>query len=160
MAHMPITVRSLLAEDWPGLWPMLKDMGVNGDHPDTQRERYLGLVADPRWVILGAQADGELAGYAAVQDHGPHLRSGDDHRVARLHDLYVRPDLRMGGVGRALMAAVSEWARHRVRYLEWQAHRERAVPFYERLGYKGDPCPQPEYPTFEIDFRATSGSGG
>ncbi|MER5332059.1 GNAT family N-acetyltransferase [Micromonospora sp. NPDC002717] len=156
---MRIEIRSLIADDWPRLWPMLKDMGVNGEHPDAQRERYVQLVADPRWVILGADADGELAGYAAVQDHGPHLRSGDDHRVARLHDLYVRPDLRLGGVGRALMTVVSRWARQRVRYLEWQAHRERAAPFYERLGYKGEPCPQPDYPTFEIDFRSTSGAG-
>ncbi|MEV5764443.1 GNAT family N-acetyltransferase [Micromonospora sp. NPDC052213] len=156
---MRIEIRSLIADDWPRLWPMLKDMGVNGEHPDAQRERYVQLVADPRWVILGADADGELAGYAAVQDHGPHLRSGDDHRVARLHDLYVRPDLRLGGVGRALMTVVSRWARQRVRYLEWQAHRERAAPFYERLGYQGEPCPQPDYPTFEIDFRSTSGAG-
>ncbi|MDZ5445397.1 hypothetical protein U2F26_22145 [Micromonospora sp. 4G57] len=44
--------------------------------------------------------------------------------------------------------------RRRVRYLEWQAHRERAAPFYERLGHRGESCPQPEYPTFILDFRS------
>lgn len=29
------------------------------------------------------------------------------------------------------------------------------APFYERLGYRGEPCPQPEYPTFVIDFDET-----
>ena len=133
---------------------MLRDMGVNDEHPDRQRDRCAGLMDDPRWVVLGAYVDGELTGYAAVQDYGPHLRAGDDHRVARLHDLYVRPDRRRAGVGRALMAAVSQWAGRRVRHLEWQAHGERAAPFYERLGYRGEACPQPEYPTFQVDFRA------
>jgi len=50
------------------------------------------------------------------------------------------------------MAAVVEWAGQRVRHLEWQAHQNRAAMFYERLGYRGDPCPQPEYPTFQVDF--------
>ncbi|WP_236647617.1 GNAT family N-acetyltransferase [Micromonospora sicca] len=95
-----------------------------------------------------------LTGYAAAQDQGPHLRSGDAHRVARLHDRYVRPDRRRHGVGRALLAAVSDRAAGWVRYLEWQAHRERAAPFYERLGHRGEPCPQPEYPTFILDFRS------
>jgi hypothetical protein len=52
------------------------------------------------------------------------------------------------------VSAVTEWAAERVRYLEWQAHHERSAPFYERLGYSGQPCPQPDYPTFEIDFSA------
>ena len=120
LTHMAITVRPLTLDDWPGLWPMLQDMGSNDEHPDIQRDRYASLLDDPRWVVLGAHTDGELTGYAAAQDHGPHLRGGDDHRVARLHDLYVRTDSRLTGVGRALMTAVKQWAGHRVRYLEWQ----------------------------------------
>ncbi len=49
-------------------------------------------------------------------------------------------------------AAVSDWAAGPVRYLEWQAHHERAAPFYERLGHRGQSCPQPEYPTFILDL--------
>jgi GNAT superfamily N-acetyltransferase len=107
-------------------------------------------VADPRWVALGYD-DGGLLGYAVVQDYGPHLRAGRRHH-GRLHDLYVDPEHRRTGVGRALMEAVAEWASTRVRHLEWQAHFERAAPFYEQLGHRGEPCPQPEYPTFEIEF--------
>lgn len=146
------TVRGLAAEDWPALWPMLCDMGVGADPPEVHRRRFLDLLADPRWALLGAVDPDGLVGYAAAQDHGPHLRSGDEHRTARLHDLYVRPDRRRHGVGAALLAAVSAWAAGRVRHLEWQAHRERAAPFYERLGHRGEACPQPEYPTFLVDF--------
>ncbi|WP_406046068.1 GNAT family N-acetyltransferase [Micromonospora sp. NBC_00898] len=95
---------------------MLRDMGVGDDPPAVQRERFLLLRADPRWALLAAVGDDGLTGYAAAQDHGPHLRSGDAHRVARRHDLYVRPDRRRHGVGRALLVAVSDWAAGRVRY--------------------------------------------
>jgi hypothetical protein len=50
------------------------------------------------------------------------------------------------------MDAVVEWASPRVRHLQWQAHETRAAPFYERLGYRGSPCPQPDHPEFEITF--------
>lgn len=151
---MTIAVRDLTVEDWPQLWPMLRDMGVGDDPPEVHRDRFRRMLGDPRWSLLAAVDEDGLTGYAAAQDHGPHLRSGDAHRVARLHDLYVRPDRRRHGVGRALLAAVSDWAAGRVRYLEWQAHRDRAAPFYERLGHRGEPCPQPEYPTFILDFGA------
>lgn len=135
---MDVEIRSLTEADWPQLWSFLVAMGT--------------ILEDPRWLLIGAASlDTILLGYAAGQDHGPHLRSGDVHRTARLHNLFVTPAARRPGVGRALMAQVALWAAGCARYLEWQAHGTRA-PFYERLGYRGEPCPQPDYPTFEIDF--------
>ncbi|TWJ13046.1 L-amino acid N-acyltransferase YncA [Stackebrandtia albiflava] len=152
---MPITVRPLAATDWPSLWRLWH----HTDDPEpVARDRFRDLLTDGRWGMFGSVTDaGRLTGYAAVQDHGPHWRTGDHHRVARFHDLYVAEADRRTGAGRALVAAVVEWAATRVRYLEWQAHHARAAPFYERLGYRGDPCPQPDYPHFEIDFRAGGG---
>jgi GNAT superfamily N-acetyltransferase len=152
-AAMTPTIRPLTAADWPAFWPLLKDMGTD-DEEHTARPRYDTLVQDPRWGVLGATDNGVLLGYAAVQDYGPHLRLGNLHRIGRLHDLYVHPDHRRRGMGRALMDGAAAWAATRVRYLEWQAGHSTSAPFYERLGYHGDPCPQPEYPTFVIDFRA------
>ena len=54
------------------------------------------------------------------------------------------------------MSAVVDWAATRIHDLEWQAHQERSAPFYESLGYSGLPCPQPDYPTFEIEFPAAT----
>src|SRR5207248_11475500 len=91
-----------------------------------------------------------LVGYGWAQDYGPHLRSGAS--TARLHDLFAVPDCRRRGIGAALFTAIKTWAMGKgVRYLQWQASLS-AVPFYERLGYAGDPCPQPDYPFFEIEF--------
>ncbi|WP_020579323.1 GNAT family N-acetyltransferase [Actinopolymorpha alba] len=149
---MTLTTRQLTSGDWPSFWPLLKDMGTD-DEETSARGRYDELLVDPRWGILGGIDGDRLIGYAAVQDYGPHLRLGNLHRIARLHDLYVHPDERGRGVGRVLMEGVTTWAAVRVRYLEWQAGHKTSAPFYERLGYKGEPCPQPEYPTFVIDFR-------
>ncbi|HVX42952.1 MAG TPA: GNAT family N-acetyltransferase [Mycobacteriales bacterium] len=149
---MRFPTRQLTADDWAEFWPMLKDMGTDDD-ADQARPRYEMLVQDPRWGILGAQDGDRLVGYAAVQDYGPHLRLGDMHRLARLHDLYVLPRHRRRGVGTSLLEAAKTWTAEHARYLEWQAGEHTSAPFYTRLGYTGEPCPQPEYPTFVIDFQ-------
>ncbi|GAB3828259.1 GNAT family N-acetyltransferase [Kribbella italica] len=143
-------VRRLTPSDWTDLWPLLQGFGTKLPE-DEARDVYGELLVDPRWAIFGALFEDRLIGYAAAQNYGPHLRAGRRHQ-GRLHDLYVEPGARRTGVGRELVAAVVEWAAGEVRWLEWQAHHERAAPFYERLGYRGAACPQPEYPTFEIDF--------
>lgn len=150
--------RGLRPDDFDELWPMLMAMGTSSPEPEA-RPRFVALMLDERWLLVGCSMDGtELVGYAAAQDYGPHLRNGDLHRTARLHDLFVLPGVRKQGVGRELMHAVTRWAESRVRYLEWQAHETRAAPFYERLGYAGEPCPQPDYPTFELDFIGPEGT--
>lgn len=148
---MSPTTRTLGEGDWSAFWPLLRATGTDDEEP-VAHQRYLDLLPDPKWVVFGVELDGQLVGYAAVQDYGPHLRIGDVHRIARLHDVYVHAEYRRAGAGRALMAAVTEWAAQHVRHLEWQAHHERAAPFYERLGFHGEPCPQPDYPTFVVDF--------
>ncbi|HEY8456283.1 MAG TPA: GNAT family N-acetyltransferase [Actinopolymorphaceae bacterium] len=150
---MPPTIREVTSDDWPSFWPLLSGMGTDDDEP-VARQRFDELLRDPRWTILVADEGGRLIGYAALQDYGPHLRTGNLHRLARLHDLYVHPDSRRQGVGRVLMEAVTRWGAEHVRYVEWQAGEKTAAPFYEHLGYRGEPCPQPEYPTFVIDFKA------
>lgn len=117
-----------------------------------RRSVFFGWPPIPPGLIVVAGEGTRLLGYAAAQDHGDHLRAGKEGRVARLHDVYVAPDARHTGVGRLLMEAVVRWASTRVRYLQWQAHESESAPFYERLGYRGDPCPQPDYPEFEVTF--------
>lgn len=148
---MATSVRSALAQDWPQLWPLLVGMG-NVDDEDLASQRFRRVVTDRAWLVVVAEDDGRLVGYATAQDHGDHLRAGHEGRVARLHDMYVDPARRGTGVGRLLMGAVVGWASTRVRHLQWQPHETRAVPFYEKLGYRGSSCPQPDHPEFEISF--------
>ena len=146
-----LTPRCSTSADWPHLWPMLQDMGTVEDE-QAARTTYEALLHDPRWLIVVAESIGEPVGYAAVQDYGPRLRATTAGRFGRLHDVYVVAGSKRQGVRRSLMQAVESWASGRVSYLHCQAHHERSAPFYERLGYRGDPCPQPDYPGFEVAY--------
>ncbi len=155
---MPQT-RPAWSEDWDKILPLLEGMeGVDMGSDAAARQRFEHIVHSSDHYLPVA-VDGEcLVGYGWVQDYGPHLRTGA--RTARLHDLFVPLEHRRRGIGAALFLAVMTWAERRgVRYLEWQAS-PAALPFYERLGYIGDPCPQPDYPFFEIEFPLASRASG
>jgi GNAT superfamily N-acetyltransferase len=150
---MGVSVRAVRSDDWTEMLPLLVGMGgIKGEDEEQTRARFVRLADDPAWLIIVADVGQRLDGYAAVQDYGDHLRAGKEARVARLHDVYVVPTSRNAGVGRLLMDGVVKWAATRVRYLQWQAHECRSAPFYQKLGYQGQPCPQPDYPEFEIKF--------
>lgn len=146
-----VTTRDAREEDWSALWLLLQGMGVS-DNEAVVKARFESMTRRNDWLIVLGELDGAAVGYAAVQDYGEHLRGGRRGHVGRLHDIFVTSDARQRGVGTALMAAVVNWAEQRVGYLQWQAHETQAAPFYERLGYRGDSCPQPDYPEFEIAF--------
>jgi GNAT superfamily N-acetyltransferase len=144
-----LQIRPAIHAERGNILPLLYGMG-SVDADDKVKTRFVQLIERPDHHLPIAIYNEELVGYAWAQDYGPHLRSGN--RTARLHDLFVRPDYRKLGVGTALFMAIKTWAEQAgIRYLEWQAS-QTALGFYERLGYKGDPCPQPDYPFFEIEF--------
>lgn len=101
------------------------------------RERITSLIASADHCIFVAEIDGEIIGYAAAQDYGPALRR--DWSVARMHDLWVCPEARMKGAGRALFVAVRDWAEREtdIRLLEWQS-TETGRPFFRALELTGE----------------------
>lgn len=89
-------------------------------------------------TILVAQADGELLGFCQLY---PTWCSVAAARIFVLYDLFVDPDARRGGVGRALMRAAQQFGRAAgaVRLdLTTARTNARAQALYESLGWQRD----------------------
>lgn len=88
------------------LWP---------DEDPVALERELA-AADPALLGLVAEADGRLIGFAeaSVRNHAEGAPPGP---AAYLEGIWVEPECRRRGAGRALLAAVEGWARRRG--LDW-----------------------------------------
>ena len=131
---------------------MLLEMGFVDDEAALEG-RFAGFCRDEAHTLLVAVLGGQVVGYAALQDYGTHLRSGNRHRTAKLDDLYTRPDFRRRGVARTLMQAVEHWAQARpLRYVFWYANTHEAGPAYRRMGYQAADAGQEGFLFFEIDL--------
>jgi GNAT superfamily N-acetyltransferase len=84
--------------------------------------------------VLTARSDGRPVGVAVLAYR---LNVSAAGAFASVEDLYVVPDTRRRGVGRALLEAVRERCTARgVSYVEAQVEDEEAMAFYEALGYQ------------------------
>jgi GNAT superfamily N-acetyltransferase len=143
-----LLIRHVEPDDIVGMWPIIEH------NSDKNRDLFINRVMQKRVLedhyIPVALLNNKVLGYAWVQDYGPHIRVG--YRTARMNDLFVDAEHRRKGTGRELVFAVKRWCEGRnVKWLQWQSS-EKAIPFYESLGLKGDPCPDPGHPFFEIEF--------
>ena len=87
--------------------------------------------------LLAAWADGVPVG-VTVFAFRPSISLGAI--FASIEDLYVKPDARRRGVGRALLEAVARsCAEGGVSYVEVQVEDEEAATFYGALGYEEEP---------------------
>lgn len=84
--------------------------------------------------VLAARAEDLILGVAAV-DYRLNVSAGS--LFASIEDLYVRPQTRHQGVGRALLEAAHERCAERgVSYVEVQVQDDEAEAFYAALGYE------------------------
>lgn len=98
---------------------------------DLERE---GFGPTPRFHCLLADCDGETVGYA-LYFHTYSTWTG--HAGLHLEDLFVLPEFRGKGVGKALIAAVAAQAQAEgCRRLEWAVldWNQPAIDFYRSLG--------------------------
>jgi GNAT superfamily N-acetyltransferase len=102
--------------------------------PDAFAEKLRKAVEAGDMDVLAARSEGQILG-VAVLAYRPNIPAGA--LFASIEDLYVRPEARRRGVGRALLIAANERCAARgVSYVEVQVEDEAAESFYASLGYE------------------------
>ncbi len=84
--------------------------------------------------VLAARAEGRVIGVAVIA-YRLNISAGGP--FASIEDLYVRPESRRRGVGRALLEAVAQRCKVRgISYIEAQVEDDEAAAFYSAMGYE------------------------
>ncbi len=106
-------------------------MSYEPDH-DAFASSFVAMVESQDVALLVAEDGGTLAGYAMAVEFATLFANG---RVAQIEEIFVEEAKRGAGTGRALVAAVVEWARSRGA-VEVTVPTRRAGDYYERLGFE------------------------
>jgi GNAT superfamily N-acetyltransferase len=107
-----------------------------GAEPEAARNRWFFsrfLHPSEEGLLLGAWANGDLVGFATLYWFHSSVKAAD---TVLMNDLFVREDVRGGGVGRALIkAALGETRRRGAGHLEWYTapHNLAARRLYDSL---------------------------
>ena len=105
--------------------------------PAAFAEEFREAVEAEALEVLAARAEDRLVGVAVLAFR---LSVSLGGLFASIEDLYVRPEARRRGVGRALFEAVGERCEaHGISYVEAQVEEEGAEAFYAALGYEREP---------------------
>ena len=133
-----LTIRPVAEDDVEALFGLILELAgyeklsddVNGDPEVLRRSLFEERTAE----ALLAELDGEAVGYAILCGT---FSSFECRGGIWIEDIYVRPEARRAGVGRALFAKAAELAVERgFPRVEWAAldWNELALGFYDRLG--------------------------
>jgi GNAT superfamily N-acetyltransferase len=105
--------------------------------PESFARRLREAVETGEFEVLAARAEGRVVGVAVLAYR---LSISAGGLFASVEDLYVEPDARRRGLGRALLEAVGERCAARgVSYIEAQVEDEEATAFYAAVGYEEEP---------------------
>lgn len=136
---MAVTIRSATVEDAPLVLRFIRELAeyerLAHECVATEADVRATLFGpQPQAEVLIAEADGEPAGWALFfHNYSTFLA----RRGLYLEDLFVRPEMRGRGVGRALLARLAAIARERgCGRFEWSVldWNESAIGFYRSLG--------------------------
>ena len=95
--------RQILLKWMEELWP---------GHTESERDAlWKELRADANAVLLVAELDGRLAGFAQCQLRRDYVEGSSTSPVGYLEGIYVEPQCRKHGVARALVTVCEQWAR-------------------------------------------------
>ena len=104
--------------------------------PDLAAKHYETMMNQPDCRVLAARQGDTILG--TVSGFCCHGLAGS---FLAIEDLIVREDLRGGGIGTKLMAAIDDYGRQRggcYALLVSSGFRKRAHQFYEKIGYTED----------------------
>ncbi|MDQ3303392.1 MAG: GNAT family N-acetyltransferase [Actinomycetota bacterium] len=129
-----IEVRTAVPDELAEPLALLEESLRNGEPvPPPLAGRLARAVEGGDLEVLAARSDGRVVA-VAVLSLRPNVSLGAI--FASIEDLYVRPEMRRRGVGRALLGAVEDLCRARgVSYVEVQTDSQAAL-FYEASGYE------------------------
>lgn len=136
MNAQPVRIRRSTPDDAAAVMRLVGELAAHqgqAAHLAVTTGRWRDLLARDDVVVLLAES-GEMAiGYVSAVRR-LHLWSGRD--ILALDDVYVRGDVRNGGVGRALMAELARLAAPERLTIAWgvEPDNEAAQRFYARLG--------------------------
>jgi GNAT superfamily N-acetyltransferase len=140
---MPVHVRAARPADAQTIAAFARALSLEEGYPapmlEAEHVRAEAFGASPRFSALIAERDGQAVGYALF------FSAYDTDHAARgfyLQDLYVVPDARRQGAGRALMAAMARACEADGGcYVFWNAlPKNRAgLAFYRRIGAQEEP---------------------
>jgi GNAT superfamily N-acetyltransferase len=134
-----LNIRPATASDVPTILRFIKELALYEREPSAVVATAADLLRDgfgptPRFTALIAEFNSKPAGFALYFTSYSTWRG---HHGIRLEDLYVTPDLRGQGIGRALLTHLARIAiAEGCPRLEWDvlAWNAPAIAVYERLG--------------------------
>jgi GNAT superfamily N-acetyltransferase len=140
MSDLRVSIRAATTADLERLVALLAVLfSIEQDFVADQGRQRQGLalmLANERGRVLVAEADGRVVGMCS----GQLLVSTAEGGLSLLvEDVVVDKERRGRGIGRLLMAALSDWARpHQVSRLQLLADRNNlpALAFYQGLGWQ------------------------
>lgn len=157
-----LKLRPATPADVPQILAFIRDLATYEREPDAVcateadllRDGFpAGFGATPRFHCLIAEWDSTPAGFALYFHNYSTWRG---HTGIHVEDLFVRPEYRGKGIGKALLALIAaiavEKGCHRLQWdvLEWNTP---AIGFYEQMGAKM----MTEWRTMRVNHDALSG---
>jgi GNAT superfamily N-acetyltransferase len=144
------SVRTAVPADVPVLLELVRALATYEEEPDaveaTEADLQRGLFEDRTCSAHVAEVDGQVVGFALWY---PTFSTWTGRPGLWLEDLFVLPEARGQGLGRALLQELAAvclqrgWSRFEWWVLDWNAP---AIGFYRALGA----VPQDEWTTFRV----------
>ena len=132
-----LTIRPAATSDVPLLKTLIYEFAEFERLPVSIQEEDLlrdGFGESPKFRLLIAEWDGRAAGYAMYFDY---YSSFEGRPSIFLEDIYIRPEFRTNGIGKAMLAKIAALAKEqnyagmRWEVLDWNTP---AIDFYRKLG--------------------------